>query len=188
MTQSRLLLVILIVLGLIFALGIGIGASNNEKPPDTDSENDIKKSVDQFLSKPWSKLLTNALNPLIPQLLPSEMTKKNSTTPLTNKRLHQINMGTTLVLKILPLSEEAWIPVRQAAMMRKRGTVKILFQSLRAETESLRTQCIPSKKDCSNAQPNRKWNEETLTIPKEGGTLSLICADDSSCRVALTET
>ena len=187
MTPSRLLLVVLIILGLVFALGIGLGASNNEKPPNKDNEKEMKRFVKDFTSKSWSKLLTDGLSPVFPKLLPAEIKKGASKALVGQKRFPTINKSSSLVLNIAPLAEDSWIPVRQAALVRKRGSVKVYFEFLLAENESLRMQCIPSKKDCDDAQPSQKWDEESLTIPQEGGTLTLTCGDDVPCRVELKE-
>ena len=176
MTQSRLLLLALIVLGLLFALGIGLGATNQEKPPDTDNEDAMKKYADKFSSTSWSKLLTDALSPIIPKLQPAEVSIGNSMTPLTQTRFPQMNRDSSLILTVLPISEEAYIPVRQAVLVRKSGVVQITFTSSNAENESLRKQELKS---------TPIWREEKFTIPKEGGTFTLTCGDNTPCQVEL---
>lgn len=178
MTQSRVLLLVLIALGLVFALGIGLGATNTEQPPDTDDEVKMKDYAEKFSSTSWSQLLTGALSPIIPKLQPSEITIGNSKTPLTQKNFPQINRDSSLVVTVLPISEEAYIPVRQAVMVRQSGVVQITFSSPKAENESLRKQKL-------KASPT--WKEEKFTIPKNGGTFTLTCGDSASCRVELKD-
>lgn len=120
MTQSRLLLLVLIALGLVFAIGIGLGATN-ETTEDSTDEN-------------YKKKLLAFLLPLIPKLeIPETIKNGSSVSPISaeayiNIRIAEIeDLGGVKEITFMPDVNGNTLPEQSYANPPAPGVEKFLF-------------------------------------------------------------
>lgn len=182
MSVSKIAVVVLILLGLLFFFGVGAGLHFNgqdeEKARCCEREDCPRKDC----SPDWTESLSGLFDSLRPRLdlPPSEQAKLARIPALSSVSLN------------VPAAESSLLspPLRMATFRRSAGLVQIVFVPAHPEKipDSMRKLRDPQKLSLPRTE-KRKENDDlqqgSVAIVETGGVLNVACLSNTPCQLEL---